>query len=122
MSDASDPLVFAGVSKVYTRSLIHSGMPEHMITISQSGILGLQDWLPYSKTRAKPFPFELNHYRRFCIAGPFIPDLHISSRLFTITHDAKLIITAGHWDNSFRVFTTKGRQVSRIVAHTGTCL
>ena len=60
VSDTTDPLVFAAVSHVYTRSLIHSGMPEHMITISQNGIVGLQDWLPYSKTRAKPFTFELD--------------------------------------------------------------
>ncbi|KAL9958919.1 hypothetical protein ACROYT_G035996 [Oculina patagonica] len=123
VSDATDPLVFAAVSQVYTRSLIHSGMPEHMITISQNGIVGLQDWLPYSKTRTKPFTFEMdpsvssNRLRR-CIAGPFNPDLQVTSRLFTITHDAKLIITAGHWDNSFRVFTTRGKQLTRIVAHT----
>ena len=58
VSDAADPLVFSAVSHVHTRSLIHSGMPEHMITISQNGIVGLHDWLPYSKTRAKPFTFE----------------------------------------------------------------
>ena len=58
VSDATDPLVFSAVSHVHTRSLIHSGMPEHMITISQNGIVGLHDWLPYSKTRAKPFTFE----------------------------------------------------------------
>ncbi|KAJ7381607.1 Neurobeachin-like protein 1, partial [Desmophyllum pertusum] len=50
---------------------------------------------------------------RRCIAGPFSPDLQISSRMFTITHDAKLIITAGHWDNSFRVFTTKGKTANQ---------
>ena len=56
---------------------------------------------------------------RRCIAGPFITDLEVSSRLFAVTHDAKLIITAGHWDNSFRVFNTRGKLLSRIVAHTG---
>lgn len=63
------------------------------------------------------FLFHCRLRRR--IAGPFTPDLHVSSHLFTVTHDAKLIITAGHWDNSFRVFTSKGRLLSRIVAHTG---
>jgi len=123
VSDDTDPLVFVAVSQVYARSLIHSGMPEHMITVSQNGIVGLQDWLPYAKTRTKPFTFELDpslsstRLRR-CIAGPFSPDLQVSSHLFTITHDAKLLITAGHWDNSFRVFNTKGKQLTRIVAHT----
>ena len=60
VSDDTDPLVFVAVSQVYTRSLIHSGMPEHMITVSQNGIVGLQDWLPYAKTRTKPFTFELD--------------------------------------------------------------
>lgn len=122
VSDATDPLVFSAVSHVHTRSLIHSGMPEHMITISQNGIVGLHDWLPYSKGRGKPFTFEpdpslsSNRLRR-CIAGPFSPDMQVSSHLFAITHDAKLIITAGHWDNSLRVFATRGRQLTRIVGH-----
>ncbi|XP_068687514.1 neurobeachin-like protein 1 [Montipora foliosa] len=129
VSDSADALVFVAVSKLYTRSLIYSGMPEHMITISQNGILGVHNWLPYSKTKANPFTFELdpslssNRLRR-CIAGPFIIDLEVSSRLFVVTHDAKMIITAGHWDNSFRVFNTKGKLLYRIVAHTDvvTCL
>ncbi|RMX38939.1 hypothetical protein pdam_00016423 [Pocillopora damicornis] len=137
VSDATDPLVFSAVSHVHTRSLIHSGMPEHMITISQNGIVGLHDWLPYSKTRAKPFTFEpdpslssnrqvvelicclivLTTLRR-CIAGPFSPDMQVSSHMFAITHDARLIITAGHWDNSLRVFATRSKQLTRIVGHT----
>ena len=60
VSDSADPLVFAAVSKLYTRTLIHSGMPEHMITISQNGILGVQNWLPFSKDRAHPFTFDLD--------------------------------------------------------------
>ena len=60
VSDTCDPLVFAAVSKIKTWSLIHHGLPENMFTISQSGILGFQDWLPYSKTKSKPFTFELD--------------------------------------------------------------
>ena len=44
---------------------------------------------------------------RRCIAGPFSPDMQVSSHMFAITHDARLIITAGHWDNSLRVFATR---------------
>ena len=56
---------------------------------------------------------------RRCIAGPFSPDMQVSSHMFAITHDARLIITAGHWDNSLRVFATRSKQLTRIVGHTG---
>ena len=62
--------------------------------------------------------FCFQRLRRY-LAGPFAPDLVKSPKLFAITHDAKLIITVGHWDNSIRVFSSKGKLLTRILAHTG---
>ena len=58
---------------------------------------------------------------RRCIAGPFSPDMQVSSHMFAITHDARLIITAGHWDNSLRVFATRSNFcfVISIIKHPG---
>lgn len=60
VSDLRDPLVFTAVPIVQARNLIHHGMPDVMVTISRKGVLGAQDWLPYSKTRSRPFTFELD--------------------------------------------------------------
>lgn len=32
--------------------------------------------------------------------GPFAPGLKSTSKLFIVSHDAKLLFSAGHWDNS----------------------
>ena len=53
------------------------------------------------------------------IAGPFDPNLDSMNRLFVLTHDSKLLITGGHWDNSLRVFSlTKYRNVAQIYQHS----
>ncbi|EDO33951.1 predicted protein [Nematostella vectensis] len=129
VTDSCDPLVFAAVPRVQARLLIHHGMPDCMVTVTRSGILGNQDWLPYSKTKSRPFTFELDPALssvklRRTVAGPFSPDVTVTSRHFAMTQDARLIITAGHWDNTIRVFSIKGKLQSRITAHsdTVTCL
>lgn len=54
------------------------------------------------------------------ISGPFQPGQEVTSKLFVVTHDAKLLISAGHWDNSMRVFhLSKNKTVSHIIKHTG---
>jgi len=53
------------------------------------------------------------------IAGPFDPNFVINSKLFILTHDAKLLISGGHWDNSLRVFTlTSYKNIGQICQHS----
>jgi neurobeachin-like protein 1/2 len=53
------------------------------------------------------------------IAGPFDPNFEINSKIFILTHDAKLLISGGHWDNSLRVFSlTKYKNISQIYQHS----
>ena len=54
-----------------------------------------------------------------CLAAPFAPDLEVGPHLFAVTHDAKLVITAGHWDFSVRVFTAKAKLLQRLTYHNG---
>lgn len=59
------------------------------------------------------------------IAGPFDPNYEISGRSFILTHDSKLLISGGHWDNSLRVFSlAKYRNIAQIFQHSSiiTCL
>lgn len=52
--------------------------------------------------------------------GPFAPGLEITSKLFIVSHDAKLLFSAGHWDNSIQVMSlTKGKIISHNIRHMG---
>ena len=54
------------------------------------------------------------------LAGPFAPGLKVTPLLFAVSHDAKLLFSGGHWDNSVRVYSmSKQKMVAHIVQHTG---
>jgi len=54
------------------------------------------------------------------MSGPFAPGLEITSKLFAVSHDAKLLFSGGHWDNSIRVTSlTKGKLVGQHIRHMG---
>ena len=56
------------------------------------------------------------------LAGPFAPGMTVSSKLFAVSHDAKLVFSGGHWDNSLRVYNiSKAKTVAVVVRHTGRC-
>ena len=63
----------------------------------------------------------LNSFKRTkkSIAGPFDPNYEVDSKLFVLTHDSKLLISGGHWDNSLRVFSlSKYRNIAQIYQHS----
>jgi hypothetical protein len=52
--------------------------------------------------------------------SPFAPGIEVDAKLFVVTHDSKLLISAGHWDNSLQVYHIgKGRRISHICRHIG---
>jgi hypothetical protein len=52
--------------------------------------------------------------------SPFAPGMEVDAKLFVVTHDSKLLISAGHWDNSLQVYHIgKGRRISHICRHIG---
>lgn len=54
------------------------------------------------------------------MSGPFAPGLEITSKLFAVSHDAKLLFSGGHWDNSIRVTSlTKGKLIGQHIRHMG---
>ncbi|MGH0167376.1 UNVERIFIED_CONTAM: hypothetical protein FKN15_052506 [Acipenser sinensis] len=60
-----------------------------------------------------------------CINGPFTPGLEITTKLFVVSHDGKLLFSGGHWDNSIRVTSlAKGKLVEQHIRHMDivTCL
>lgn len=52
---------------------------------------------------------------------PFAPGVKVEPKLFVVSHDAKLLISGGHWDNSLQVYHLgKVKKINHIVRHIGT--
>ncbi|PNJ73510.1 NBEAL1 isoform 1, partial [Pongo abelii] len=124
------PLLKATVPKNQYRSFMSQGSPELLITISMNYVIGTHGWLPYDRNISNYFTFikdqtVTNPKTQRSMNGPFAPGLEITSKLFVVSHDAKLLFSAGYWDNSIQVMSlTKGKIISHIIRHMDivTCL
>ncbi|KAH0621661.1 hypothetical protein JD844_023204 [Phrynosoma platyrhinos] len=109
------PIVKAIVPKNQYRSFMSQGSPETLITVSVNCIVGTHGWLPYDRNISNYFTFlrdqtVTNPKTQRSVSGPFAPGLEITPKLFVVSHDAKLLFSGGHWDNSIRVTSlTKGK-------------
>ncbi|XP_014667639.1 PREDICTED: neurobeachin-like protein 1 [Priapulus caudatus] len=130
VSAEKEPIIYVDVPKNQARSFIQHGMPDAMVTITDLGVVGVHGWLPYDKSISNYFTFEkdsslANVKTRKKVGGPFSPGLKVDSRLFVTSHDARLLFSGGHWDNSIRVYNlTKGKTTAYVIRHTDivTCL
>ncbi|XP_006862088.1 PREDICTED: neurobeachin-like protein 1 [Chrysochloris asiatica] len=124
------PLIKAIVPKNQSRSFMSQGSPELLVTVSMNNIIGTHGWLPYDRTISNYFTFikdqtVTNPKTQRSMNGPFAPGLEVTSKLFVVSHDAKLLFSAGHWDNSIQVMSlTKGKIISHNIRHMDivTCL
>uniref|UniRef100_A0A8D2QNZ1 Neurobeachin like 1 n=1 Tax=Zosterops lateralis melanops TaxID=1220523 RepID=A0A8D2QNZ1_ZOSLA len=124
------PIVKAVVPRNQSRSFISQGSPEILVTTSLNCIIGTHGWLPYDKNISNYFTFikdttVTNPKTQRSMSGPFAPGLEITSKLFAVSHDAKLLFSGGHWDNSIRVTSlTKGKLMGQHIRHMDivTCL
>ncbi|XP_049471093.1 neurobeachin-like protein 1 isoform X5 [Panthera uncia] len=124
------PLIKAIVPKNQSRSFMSQGSPELLITVSMNYVVGTHGWLPYDRNISNYFTFikdqtVTNPKTQRSMNGPFAPGLEITSKLFIVSHDAKLLFSAGHWDNSIQVMSlTKGKTISHNIRHMDivTCL
>uniref|UniRef100_A0A669Q4A7 Neurobeachin-like protein 2 n=1 Tax=Phasianus colchicus TaxID=9054 RepID=A0A669Q4A7_PHACC len=124
------PIVKAVVPRNQSRSFMSQGSPEILVTASLNCIIGTHGWLPYDKNISNYFTFikdttVTNPKTQRNMSGPFAPGLVITSKLFAVSHDAKLLFSGGHWDNSIRVTSlTKGKLIGQHIRHMDivTCL
>lgn len=124
------PLLKAIVPKNQSRSFMSQGSPELLVTVSMNYVIGTHGWLPYDRNISNYFTFikdqtVTNPKTQRSINGPFAPGLEVTSKLFVVSHDAKLLFSAGHWDNSIQVMSlTKGKIISHHIRHMDivTCL
>lgn len=120
----SDPLAFVCVPRNQARSILQHGLPDVMVSVLQSGTLCLHGWLPYDKSISNYFTFEkdptLGSVKTRRMLSPFSPGLDLSENLFCVTHDGKLLVSGGYWDNSVRVYSLgKNKTTQHILRHTG---
>ncbi|XP_066441347.1 neurobeachin-like protein 2 isoform X4 [Eleutherodactylus coqui] len=124
------PLVQAVVPKNQAHSFMTQGSPDVLVTVSANGLLGTHGWLPYDKNFSNYFSFTKDptvsntKTHRF-LSGPFALGAELSSRILVVSHDAKLLLSGGHWDNSLRVTSlSRGKVISHITRHIDvvTCL
>ncbi|XP_075464697.1 neurobeachin-like protein 1 isoform X2 [Ascaphus truei] len=124
------PVAKAIVPKNQLRSFMSQGSPEVLVTVSRDSVIGTHGWLPYDRTISNYFTFirdptVTNPKTQRLLTGPFAPGLEITSKLFVVSHDGKLLFSGGHWDNSIRVTSlTKGKVIGQHIRHMDivTCL
>uniref|UniRef100_A0A8C9L807 Neurobeachin like 1 n=1 Tax=Pavo cristatus TaxID=9049 RepID=A0A8C9L807_PAVCR len=103
---------------------------QYELETSLNCVIGTHGWLPYDKNISNYFTFikdttVTNPKTQRNMSGPFAPGLEITSKLFAVSHDAKLLFSGGHWDNSIRVTSlTKGKLIGQHIRHMDivTCL
>ncbi|XP_059178496.1 neurobeachin-like protein 1 [Physella acuta] len=130
VSNGIDPLVFVNVPKSQSRSILQQGMPDSLVTITEDGIIGVHGWLPFDKSIPNFYTFDkdptmLNVKTKKRVGGSFSPGLKITAKLFVVSHDAKLLFSGGHWDNSLQVYNlVRPKVINHIVRHIDiiTCL
>ncbi|XP_077175319.1 neurobeachin-like protein 1 isoform X2 [Paroedura picta] len=124
------PIVKAVVPRNQSRSFMSQGSPEYLVTLSVNCLIGTHGWLPYDRNISNYFTFirdptVTNPKTQRTVSGPFAPGLEITPKLFVVSHDAKLLFSGGHWDNSIRVASlAKGKLVAQHIRHMDivTCL
>ena len=96
-----NPLVFIQHPGSQTKSLLQYGAADSLVTISSDGLIGHHNWLPYDRNLSNHFYFEkdptwANAKLRRKLPGPFIRNVILKSKVFTVTPDAKFIIYEFH--------------------------
>ena len=120
-----DPIVYICMPRNYVRSFMQQSLADPLISISRSGIIGVNGWQANERSITSLFAFErdpslLNEKTKRSVAGPFDPNFEIDSSIFVLSHDSKLLFTGAHWDNSLRVFSmSKYRNISQLYQHSG---
>jgi WD40 repeat protein len=98
---------------------VHSA-PDRIVTIDECRCMAIHKWSPVSRGFSdRPFLFEADPLvaSRKRIGVPFA-NVRVSNQLFSLTSDGKHVVSAGHWDNTFRITSVEtGRVVAVVNQH-----
>uniref|UniRef100_A0A1B6DB47 Neurobeachin-like protein 1 n=1 Tax=Clastoptera arizonana TaxID=38151 RepID=A0A1B6DB47_9HEMI len=123
VSNDKDPVVFASAPRSPPKGFLQAGMPDCLVTISKNANIGIHGWLPHDRHSNRGFIFEIDQTlsspkMRRNLSGSFHPSVLLHSHLFALSHDAKLLYTAGHWDSSVHVFSLlKNKVIASVIRH-----
>eukprot|EP01135_Chromosphaera_perkinsii_P000159 Nk52_evm55s32 gene=Nk52_evmTU55s32 len=118
-----DPVCFIGIPESQLFSFIYNGTPDRVITVSRAGVIGEHGWLATSASStsdaSKP-PFQFDRDPSLASTKRLVGNLlesyvNISTNVICLSKDGKFIISAGHWDNSFKVIAVDSGKVTQNV-------
>ena len=58
-------MVYAKTGQSQSASFINQGNHETLLTITNQGVVGVHQWLPYSRSKSKPFTFNVDAVSRY---------------------------------------------------------
>ncbi|XP_065200473.1 neurobeachin-like protein 1 isoform X2 [Planococcus citri] len=130
MASDRDPIIFLNSPRSTTRGFLMSSIPDALITVSRNGYIGMHSWTPHDRYSAKGFSVVVddsvnNTKWRRDLSGSFHPSIKLHNKLFVVSHDSKLLFSAGHWDCSIKIYSfTKNKFTHSLLRHTDlvTCL
>jgi WD40 repeat protein len=125
---ASSPLAYIGIPETNLPTLLYLGVTDRIITVDQERTPASHRWLPTTpNAQISPFTFEpdplLSTKRKIGI--PYSSEVNISPLCFDVTNDGRVLLSCGHWDNSFKMsYVDTAKQIQSIVKHKDivTCL
>ncbi|CAG8756847.1 5368_t:CDS:2, partial [Acaulospora morrowiae] len=91
-----------------------------IITVDENGIIGCHQLLHKSMAPDIPFMVEVDPVLQYKshFNTPFCYDAEITPKCFACSKDGKVVLSAGHWDNTFKVSNTEtSRTVASISGH-----
>jgi hypothetical protein len=53
-----DPIVYISIPRNHTKSFMQQGLSDPLITVCQSGVVGVNGWQAYERSMANLFSFE----------------------------------------------------------------
>ncbi|XP_054270115.1 neurobeachin-like protein 1 [Macrosteles quadrilineatus] len=123
VSNDKDPVVFVSGPRSPPRGFLQTALPDCLVTVTRGGVVGVHSWLPYDRYNNRGFTFDTDptmaHPKtRRSVSDSFHPSISPNSQLFCVSHDGKMLITAGHWDCSVRVYSlTKNKTLVSVIRH-----
>jgi hypothetical protein len=57
-SDLYDPVAYISIPRNHTKSFMQQGLADPLISITQSGVIGVNGWQAYEKSLTNLFSFE----------------------------------------------------------------
>lgn len=118
-----DPVAFLSQPRSQPRNFLAPALPDLVVTVTRSGVVGVHSWLPVDRHSPRGFTFEVdpsvgNAKTRKKLPAPPHPAVPASSHLFCVSHDGKVLMSGGHWDCSLRGWSiARAKPLFSVVRH-----